>query len=144
MTSLAARRASTGGLRLPSGYIAQRKSLGLSGVLNIPQPTSPKKKAAQGRASEVDISEIDQNTVNFTRENVEPLPSLSHTRLPIEETNSFPSDEQGAPPLAMQQIVTFADIDATERWRNSVQPSSLMDEDEGVREHFSAYLVKRY
>ena len=156
-TSSAARRSSTQGLRRPSGYFAQRKSLGPSGVLNIPQPASPQKKAAQGQASEVGVSEIDQNAINFGRENVEPPPSLPHPRLPIEgplkeaslsdpseslspippplfaETNSIPPAESEA--KAPQPTVTFADIEAAEQWRNSVQPPNLT-EDDGVRALF--------
>jgi hypothetical protein len=153
-TSSAARRSSIRGIRRPSGYFAQRKSLGPSGVLNIPQSTSPQKKAAQGRASEVGTSEINQNAINFGRENAEPPPSLPHPRLPIEgpskeaslsdpseslspipptlfaETNSIPSAESDA--LAPQPTVTFADMEAAEQWRNSVQPPNLT-EDDGVR-----------
>jgi hypothetical protein len=155
-TSSAARRSSTSGLRRPSGYFAQRKSLGPSGVLNIPQPASPQKKAAQGRTSEVGTSETDQNAVNFGRENVEPPLSLPHPRLPIEgsskevsdpneslpplprpvfaETNSVPSAGSEAPPP--QLTVTFADVKAAEQWRNNVQSPNSTEEEDGVRAPF--------
>jgi kinetochore protein Spc7/SPC105 len=160
-TSSAARRSSAAGLRRPSGYFAQRKSLGPSGVLNIPRPTSPQKKAAQARASEVGISEIDQNAMNVGRENAEPL--LPYPRLPVEgplegvnlsdpsepfpptppplftETNSVPPSESEA--LASQPTVTFADVEAAEQWRNNIQPPDIT-EDEGVRALFiSIYQV---
>jgi len=153
-TSSAARRSSAAGLRRPSGYFAQRKSLGPSGVLNIPQSTSPQKKAAQARASEVDISEIDQNAMNVGRENAEPL--LPYPRLPVEgpleranlsdpsepfpptppplftETNSvLPSESETSQPT-----VTFADVEAAEQWRNNIQPPDVTEEDEGVRALF--------
>ncbi|KAI0004111.1 Spc7 kinetochore protein-domain-containing protein [Russula compacta] len=152
-TSSAAPVSSAEGLRRPSGYFAQRRSLGPSGVLNIPQPTSPQKKLAPGRASEAGMSNIDQNTVNFGRENVEPSPSLSHLRLSTEvpskgtnlsdtdgslppvspllfaETESVPS--AGSEALAMQSTVTFANVDAAEQWRNDVQSPSFTEEDEG-------------
>jgi len=154
-TSSAARRSSVGGLRRPSGYFAQRRSLGPSGVLNIPQPTSPRKKAAQGRISEAGISGVGQSTVNFGRENLEPSTPLPHSQLPIDDpskgtslsgandsslpeppplfvvNNSVPSAESEAP--ATRPTVTFANVDAAEQWRNNVQPPSFTDEDEGVR-----------
>jgi kinetochore protein Spc7/SPC105 len=151
-TSSTVRRSSTAGLRRPSGYFAQRKSLGPSGVPNIPRPASPQKKAAQRRASEVGILDIDQNAVNFGRENVEPSSSLPHPRFSIEgpskeaglsdpseslspippplfaETSSIPSAESEAP--AAQPTVTFADIEAAEQWRNNVQPLSITEDDD--------------
>lgn len=154
-TTSAARRSSSAGLRRPSGYFAQRKSLGPSGVQNIPQPTSPQKKAARGRASEAGISGIDQNTVNFGRENVEPPISLPYPRPSVEEganlsdpsepfppipppplfaeTNSLPPAGSEAP--APQPTITFADVEAAEQWRNNVQPPNFT-EDEGVRALF--------
>ena len=156
-TTSAAPRSSTAGLRRPSGYFAQRKSLGPSGALNIPQPTSPQKKAARGRTSEAGISGIDRNAVNFGRENFEPSISLPYPRPPVEgpskepnfsdpsesllpiplppfaETNSVPPAESEAP--APQPTVTFADVDAAEQWRNNVQPPNFT-EDEGVRALF--------
>jgi hypothetical protein len=151
-TSSTARRSSTSGLRRPSGYFAQRKSLGPSGVLNIPQPASPQKKAAQGRASEVGTSETDQNPVNFGRENVEPSSSMPHPRLPIEgtisdpseslppiprpvfaETNSVPSAESEAP---RQPTIAFAHVEAAEQWRNNVRSPNFTEEDDGVRALF--------
>ena len=147
-TSSAARRSSVRGLRRPSGYFAQRKSLGPSDALNIPQPASPRKKAAQGRASEVAISEIDQNAVNFGRENVEPPPPLPQPRLSIEGPSkeaglSDPSEspshipppllaETNSAELAPKPTVTFADDEAAEQWRNNVQPPNFT-EDDGVR-----------
>jgi len=161
-TTSAAPRSSAAGLRRPSGYFAQRKSLGPSGVLNIPQLTSPQKKAARGRTSEAGISEIDQNAVNLGRENVEPSISLPYPWPPVEgpskganlsdpsesllpipsplfaENNSIPPAESEAP--APQPIVTFADVEAAEQWRNNVQPPSFT-EDEGVRA-LSYYSIK--
>lgn len=155
-TSSTVRRSSTAGLRRPSGYFAQRKSLGPSGVPNIPRPVSPQKKAAQRRASEASIPEIDQNAVNIGRENVEPSSSLPHPRFSTEgsskeanlpdpseslspippplfaETNSVPSAESETQAPAPQPTVTFADIEAAEQWRNNVQPLNFT-EDDGVR-----------
>lgn len=160
-TTSAAPRSSAAGLRRPSGYFAQRKSLGPCGVLNIPQPTSPQKKqkkAAQVRTSEAGISEIDQNAVNLGRENVEPSISLPYPWPPIEgplkganlsdpsesllpippplfaETSSIPLAESEAP--APQPTVTFADVEAAEQWRNNVQPHNFTEEEEGVRALF--------
>jgi kinetochore protein Spc7/SPC105 len=164
-TSSAARRSSVGGLRRPSGYFAQRRSLGPSGVLNIPQPISPRKKAAQGRTSEVGISGVDQSTVNFGRENLEPSTPLPHPQLPIDGpskgtslssandsslpeppslfvmNNSVPSTESEAP--ATRPTVTFANVDAAEQWRNNVQPPSFTEEDEGVRINFHCTVRNR-
>jgi kinetochore protein Spc7/SPC105 len=155
VATFAARRSSVGGLRRPSGYFAQRKSLGPSGALNIPQQTSPRKKVARGRTSEADISGMDQSTVNFGRENVEPSPSLPHPQLTVEDppqgsslsgaddpplpvppslfvvNNSVPSAKSEAP--ATHPTVTFANVDAAEQWRNNVQPPSFTEEDEDVR-----------
>jgi kinetochore protein Spc7/SPC105 len=157
-TTSAVPRSSAAGLRRPSGYFAQRKSLGPSGVLNIPQSTSSQKKAAQRRTSEAGISEIDQYAVNIGRENVGPSISLPYPRPPVEgplnganfpdpsesllpippprfaETNSVPPAESEAP--APRPTVTFADIEAAEQWRNNVQPPNFTDEDEGVRALF--------
>jgi len=158
-TISAVRRSSAAGLRRPSGYFAQRKSLGPSGVLNIPQPTSPHEKAAQGRASEVNISGLDQNAVNIGRGNVEPSTSRPYPRLPVEgpsskeanlsdpiepllplppplfaETNSVPLAESETP--APQPTVTFADVEAAEQWRNNILPQNFTEEDEGVRALF--------
>ena len=153
-TTSAAPRSSAAGLRRPSGYFAQRKSLGPSGVLNIPQPTSPQKKASQRRTSEAGVSEIGQNGVNLGRENFEPsipvpypwppvegpskganLSDPSESPLPIPslfaETNSVPPTESEAP--APQRTVTFAEVEAAEQWRNNVQPPNFTEEDEGVR-----------
>lgn len=152
-TTSAARRSSAAGLRRPSGYFAQRKSLGPSGVLNIPQPTSPQKKAAQRRTSEAGISEVDQNAVNLGRENVQPSISLSYPRPPVEGPSkgaSLPDPGESLltiPPLlaeanlippapAPRPTVTFADVEAAEQWRNNVQPPSFSEEDEGVRALF--------
>ena len=133
-TTSAARRSSAAGLRRPSGYFAQRKSLGPSGVLNIPQPTSPQKKAARGRTSEAGISEVDQNAVNLGRENVQPSISLSYPQPPVEGPSKLiPPAESEAP--APRPTVTFADVEAAEQWRNNVQPPSF-NEDEGVRALF--------
>jgi hypothetical protein len=154
-TTSAAPRSSAAGLRRPTGYFSQRKSLGPSGVLNVPQSTSRQKKASQRRTSEAGISEIDQNTVNLGRENLEPSISLPYPRPPVEgplkganlsdpsesllpvppprfaETNSVPPAESEAP--APQLTVTFAGIEAAEQWRNNVQPPNFTEEDEGVR-----------
>ena len=155
VTSSATPISNAEGLRRPSGYFAQRRSLGPSGVLNIPQPTSLQKKVAPGRASEAGISDIDQNAVNFGRENVGPSPSLSHLRLSTEvpskgtnlsdtdgslppvsppplfaEIKSVPS--AGSEAVAIRSTVTFANVDAAEQWRNDVQ-SPGFTEDEGVR-----------
>jgi len=152
-TPSAARRSSVGGLRRPSGYFAQRRSLGPSGAPNIPQPTSPRRRAVQGRASEADGSRMDQSMVNVGRENVEPSPSLPHSQFPIDDpsertglsvendplplipplfavNNSVPSTESET--STTQPTVTLADVDATEQWRNGVQPPSFT-EDDGVR-----------
>ena len=137
-TTSAVRRSSVQGLRRPSGYFAQRKSLGPSGVLNLPQPASPQKKATQGRASEAGISEVDQKAVNFGRENVEPLPKEASLSDPSEspssippplfaEINSIPSAKSET--LAPQPAVTFADIEAAEQWRNNVQPPNYTEDD---------------
>ncbi|KAI0257325.1 Spc7 kinetochore protein-domain-containing protein [Lactifluus subvellereus] len=151
-TSSATRRPSAAGLRRPSGYFAQRKSLGPSGVLNIPPPTSPKKKAAQARASIADISEIDKDLLNFGRENAEPSSSQQHPQFMLQDTTKATDvSEPGNSPLLIppplsaatdsittagpeapppQLTVTFADVGATEQWRNNVQPPSFT-EDEG-------------
>ena len=154
-TSSSSRRSSVGALRRPSGYFAQRRSLGPSGAPNIPQPTSPRRRAVQGRASEADSSRMDQSMVNVGRENVEPSPPLPRPQFPIDD----PSKETGLsvendplppipPPLfavnssvpsakseasTTQPTVTLADVDATEQWRNGVQPPSFTEEDDGVR-----------
>ena len=152
-TSSATRRPSAAGLRRPSGYFAQRKSLGPSGVLNIPPPASPKKKAAQARASMVDISETDKDLLNFGRENAEPSLSQEHPQFILQDTTKAtgvpePSNSLSPipPPLfaatgsvttaepeapVPQLTVTFADVGTTEQWRNNVQPPSFT-EDEGV------------
>lgn len=154
-TSSAAQQSSVGGLRRPSGYSAQRRSLGPSGVLNIPQPISPQKKAAQGRTSEAGIAGVDQSTMNLGRENIEPSTPLPHPQLPIDDlskgtslsgandsslpeppplfvaNNSVPYADSEAP--ATRPTVTFANVDAAELWRNNVQPPSFTEEDEGVR-----------
>ncbi|KAH9178909.1 hypothetical protein EDB89DRAFT_2063822 [Lactarius sanguifluus] len=67
------RRSSAGGLRRPSGYFAQRRSLVPSDVLNMPRPLSPRKKG------------IDQDLECIGRENVEPSPSLQHPPVPVED-----------------------------------------------------------
>jgi hypothetical protein len=160
-TTSATPRSSAAGLRRPSGYFAQRKSLGPSGVLNIPQPTSPEKKAAQRRTSEAGISKIDQHAVNLGRENVGQSISLPYPRPPVEapskganlsdpsesllpippplfaETDLFPPPESEAP--VPRPTVTFADVEAAEQWRNNVQPPNLTEEDEGVRALFSLF-----
>jgi hypothetical protein len=151
-TSSTTRRPSAAGLRRPSGYFSQRKSLGPSGVLNIPPPTSPK-KIAQARASSlVDISDINQDL--FERENAEPSQSQQHPRFPLQDTTKAtgvtePSNPPSPIPVplsadtslvpsagpeapAPQTTVTFAEVDATEQWRNNVQPLSFTEEDEGV------------
>jgi kinetochore protein Spc7/SPC105 len=156
-TTSTAPRSSATGLRRPSGYFAQRKSLGPSGVLNIPQLTSPQKKASQRRTSEAGISEIGQNAVNLGRENFEPSISVPYPWPPVEgpskganlsdpsesplpipplfaETNSVPPTESEAP--APQRTVTFAEVEAAEQWRNNVQPPDFTEEDEGVRTLF--------
>ena len=154
----AVRRSSTAGLRRPSGYFAQRKSLGPSGVLNIPRPTSPQKKVARGRTSEGGISEIDQTVENLGGENVEPPISLPYPLLPVEgpskgaslsdpsesllpippplfaETNPVPPSESEV--QVSQPTVTFAGVEAAEQWRNNVQPLNFTEEDEGVRALF--------
>lgn len=156
-TSSSARRSSVGALRRPSGYFTQRRSLGPSGAPNNPQSTSPRRRAVQGRASEADSSRIDQSIVNLGREIVEPSASLPlsqflvddpsketglsvendplpHIPPPLFAMNSLvPSSESEA--LATQPTVTFANVDATEQWRNSVQPPSST-EDDGVRISF--------
>ena len=153
-TPSAARRSSVVALRRPSGYFAQRRSLGPSGAPNIPQPTSPRRRPVQGRASEADTSRMDQSMVNVGRENVEPSPSLPHPQFPIDDPSkgtglsvendplplkpplfavysSVPSAESEA--STTQPTVTLADVDATEQWRNGVQPPSFTEEDDGVR-----------
>jgi hypothetical protein len=137
-TTSAVRRSSIRGSRRPSGYFAQRMCLGSSGVLNLPQLTSPQKKAAQGRASEAGISEIDQNAVNFGRENVEPLPKEASLSDPSEspspippplfaEIHSIPSTASET--LAPQPAVTFANIEAAEQWRNNTLPPNITEDD---------------
>ena len=154
-TPSAARRSSVGALRRPSGYFAQRRSLGPSGAPNVPQPISPRRRAVQGRASEADSSRIDQSMVNVGLENVEPSPSLPHPRFPVDNSSketglSVENDtlQPIPPPLSAlnstvpsaeleasttQRTVTFANADATEQWRNDVQPPSFTEEDDGVR-----------
>ncbi|KAI9511777.1 Spc7 kinetochore protein-domain-containing protein [Russula earlei] len=139
-TSSVARRSSTGGLRRPSGYFAQRKSLEPSGVSNIPRPTSPKKKVAQGRASEADFSLTNQNTGELrTRERrtiiISTTSSASNRRSMYKRfttaytPTTLHGDRLQAP--VTQRAVTFANFEAAKEWRNDVQPPSSTEEDEG-------------
>jgi len=127
--------------------------LGPSSNLNIPQPTSPQRKAAHGRTT--DKAEIGQNMMDFGRAYVTlpflPLPpqlpirgsskgaSLSGTRdpppptsqQPFMETNPLSSADSEAP--AMERTIAFADVEAVEEWRQNIQLPSIAEEDEGVR-----------
>jgi kinetochore protein Spc7/SPC105 len=154
--SSATRRHSAAGLRRPSGYFAQRKSLGPSGVLNIPPPTSPKKKVAKARASIADVSVLNQDLL-FGRQNAEPSRSQRQPHFPLQDTleatgvtdpsNSplsmpFPADPSLVPSAgpetpAPQITVASAEVGATEQWRNNVQPPSFTEEDEGVGAHLT-------
>jgi hypothetical protein len=95
--------------------------------------------------------------VNVGRENVEPSPPLPLSQFPVDDpsketdlsvendplphipsplfamNSSVPSTESEA--STAQPTVTFANVDATEQWRNSVQPPSFT-EDDGVRISF--------
>ena len=157
----AARRSSAGGLRRPSGYFAQRRSLVPSDVANVPQPLSPRKKVSSASVSGTESSEIDQDLANTGRENVEPSPSLQHppvqaehatqetsvlepsdlsSILPPLPTVTEPTPEPGTP--AMHSIDGPPHTDATEEWRNNVRTSNLVDEDEGVSKPPPYKLVK--
>ncbi|KAI0308028.1 Spc7 kinetochore protein-domain-containing protein [Multifurca ochricompacta] len=139
LPSSATRRSSTGGLRRPSGYFAQRKSLGPSAILNIPYSISPI------------ISEIDQDPVKCVpeSENIEQSPSVQHPKDPMEDVMTGTAVEDPddpiplisaetdsalfaePEPLAMQSTAVFTSIGAAEQWRNHVQPPSVMEEEEG-------------
>ncbi|KAI9462336.1 Spc7 kinetochore protein-domain-containing protein [Lactarius psammicola] len=147
-TSSVVRRSSAGGLRRPSGYFAQRRSLVPSDVLNMPRPLSPRKQVA---VSVAESSGIDQDLESNSRENVEPSPSLQHLPVPVEhatkgasmsEPSNLPSpipsplpmDREPTPesePPAMHPIEVLTHADAAEEWRNNVRTSSLVEEDEG-------------
>ena len=151
-TSSAVRRSSAGGLRRPSGYFAQRRSLVPSDVLNMPRPLSPRKKVALASVDVAESSGIDQDLVNTGRENVEPSPSLQHPPVPVEDATKRPSvsgpsnspspipsplpveieptPESEPPATHPTEALTHAD--AAEEWRNNVRTSSLVEEDEGV------------
>jgi hypothetical protein len=101
----------------------------------------------------VDISETDKDLLNFGRENAEPSLSQEHPQFILQDTTKAtgvpePSNSPSPipPPLfaatgsvataepeapVPQLTVTFADVGATEQWRNNVQPPSFT-EDEGV------------
>lgn len=150
-TSSAVRRSSAGGLRRPSGYFAQRRSLVPSDVLNMPRPLSPRKKVALASVDVAESSGIDQDLVNTGRENVEPSPSLQHPPVPVEDATKRPSvsgpsnspspipsplpveieptPESEPPATHPTEALTHADA---EEWRNNVRTSSLVEEDEGV------------
>jgi kinetochore protein Spc7/SPC105 len=148
----AARRSSAGGLRRPSGYFAQRRSLVPSDVLNMPRPLSPGKKVSSASVNVTESSETDQDLVNAGRENVEPSPSLQHPPVHAEDatkgtsvlepSNSPPPTPPPLPtvtepmpesdPPAMHSIDALSHTDATEEWRNNVRTSNLVEEDEGV------------
>ena len=151
----ASRRSSAGGLRRPSGYFAQRRSLVPSDVSNMPRPLSPRKKISSPGVNATESSEIDQDLVNTGRENVEPSPSLQllpvHAEDATKETSvsgssslspiqppplptvTEPTPEPGTP--AMHSTDGPSHTDATEEWRNNVRTSNLVDEDEGVSNH---------
>jgi hypothetical protein len=101
---------------------------------------------------------MDQSMVDFERENVERLPdaspSLPHPQLVMDDASkeaNLSRAKDSSPPIhppsaainlvssaqseapATWLIVTFANVDAAEQWRNNVQPPSLTDEEEGVR-----------
>ncbi|KAI0274874.1 Spc7 kinetochore protein-domain-containing protein [Gloeopeniophorella convolvens] len=149
-------RPSIGGLRRPSGYFAQRRSLGPSGLSNIPQAVSPKKKAAQARSSIASVTELDQNSaINFGRENLEPSLLAQDSQAAMENSLFIPEGDmpqtRASPPfvpppsagtdsafsfepealVAPQPINATIETDATEQWRSNVQPPSFTDEDEG-------------
>ncbi|KAI9444980.1 Spc7 kinetochore protein-domain-containing protein [Lactarius indigo] len=151
-TSSTVRRSSAGGLRRPSGYFAQRRSLVPSDVLNMPRPLSPRKKVALATVNVVESSGIDQDLESIDRENVEPSPSLQHPLVPVEDDAakgtgvSEPSNQPSTIPSplpmemeptpeseqpAMQATEALTHADAAEEWRNNVRTSSLVEEDEG-------------
>jgi hypothetical protein len=156
-TSATTRRSSAAGLRRPSGYFAQRKSLGPSGVLNVPPSTLATTKVAQARASIADISDLNQDLA-FERENAEPPLSQHHPHFPLQDVtkatsvtgpdnspssilvppfaDNYTVPSAGPEAVAPQITITSVEVDATEQWRNNVQPSSFMEGDEGVG-HFS-------
>ena len=151
-TSSAVRRSSAGGLRRPSGYFAQRRSLVPSDALNMPRPLSPKKKVAPASVNVADSSGIDQDLADIDRENVEPSPSLQHPMVPVEGATEgtsvlgpsnpplpipspLPTETEPTPesePPVMHSTEARSHADATEEWRNNVRTSSLVEEDEGV------------
>ena len=151
-TSSAVRRSSAGGLRRPSGYFAQRRSLVPSDALNMPRPLSPKKKGAPASVNVAESSGIDQDLADIGRENVEPSPSLQHPPVPVEDATKGTSMSEPSNPLlpmplplpteteatseseppAMHSTEARSHADATEEWRNNVRTSSLVEEDEGV------------
>ncbi|KAH9004218.1 Spc7 kinetochore protein-domain-containing protein [Lactarius hatsudake] len=146
------RRSSAGGLRRPSGYFAQRRSLVPSDVLNMPRPLSPRKKGALASANVAESSGIDQDLESTGRENVEPSPSLQHPPVPVEDgaakgagvsepsnppstiPSPLPIEMEPTPesePPAMHATETLTHADTAEEWRNNVRTSSLVEEDEG-------------
>ena len=151
-TSASVRRSSAGGLRRPSGYFAQRRSLVPSDALNMPRPLSPKKKVAPASVNIADSSGVDQDLADIGRENVEPSPSLQHPPVPVEDATEgisvlgpsnpplpmpspLPMETESTPdsgPPAMHSTEARSHADATEEWRNNVRTSSLVEEDEGV------------
>jgi kinetochore protein Spc7/SPC105 len=151
-TSSAVRRSSAGGLRRPSGYFAQRRSLVPSDVLNMPRPLSPRKKVALAGVNVAESSGTDQDSVYIVRENVEPPPPLQHPPVPVEDAtkgtsvsepsnspspipSSLPTEREPTlelEPPAIHPTEAFTHADAAEEWRNNVRTSSLVEEDEGV------------
>ena len=151
-TSSAVRRSSAGGLRRPSGYFAQRRSLVPSDVLNVPLPPSPKKSVALASVDVAPSSGMDQDLANIGGESVEPSPPPPHPPVPVEDaTNGTSLSEPSNPnlpippplpteteptlesdPSATHSIEALSHADATEEWRKNVRTSSLVEEDEGV------------
>lgn len=145
-TTSAVRRSSAGGLRRPSGYFAQRRSLVPSDVSNMPRPLSPKKNVALASVNVAESSGVNQDSV-YT---LEPPPSLQHAAVPVEDvmegtsmsepsnpsipssspTEIEPMPESESPAMHPTESLTHAD--AAEEWRNNVGTSSLVEEDEGV------------
>ncbi|KAF8272946.1 Spc7 kinetochore protein-domain-containing protein [Lactarius quietus] len=154
-TSSAVRRSSAGGLRRPSGYFAQRRSLVPSDVPNMPRPLSPRKNVASASVTVAESSEMVQDLANIGREDVEPSPSLQHPPVPAQDTTKEtnllgpsnppsltpppplpmeiePTRELEPPPMHSTDALSHADhANATEEWRNNVRTSNLVEEDEG-------------
>ncbi|KAI0067956.1 hypothetical protein BV25DRAFT_895566 [Artomyces pyxidatus] len=140
-TTTARRPSLGGGLRRPSGYFAQRKSLGPSGMPNLPRPASPKKKAGAmlGRASVGSVVELDTElSIMLEREAARPRSpaneEISGSQLPdISEAGPSLLPRSPGPELLTEENEwqpTSDTMDATEQWRTGVPPQSFAEEDE--------------